>query len=112
MTAAAIIAWPGSFVRDVFSDVARNLVRYVLIAIGLFLVAFGFLITPLPGPLGVPFTLAGLILILRNSFHLRRVFIRFQRKHPKLIFPMRRLLRKNPEIAAVAYQQALRIEKL
>ncbi len=111
MTAAAIIAGPGISVRDAFADVGRNLVRWFLIAIGLGLIALGLVIMPLPGPLGFPPILAGLILVLRNSFRLRRQFIRFQRRHPKIVFPLRRLMRKNPEVAAVAYQQALRIEK-
>ena len=111
MTAADIIDWPRSFVRDVFADVGRNIVRWFLIAIGLVLVVLGFLMAPLPGPFGIPVTLAGLILVLRTSFRLRRVFIRFQRKHSKLVFPLRRLMRKDPQVAAVAYQQALRIEK-
>ena len=67
---------------------------------------------PLPGPLGLPVTLVGLVLVLRNSFRARRAFIRFQIKHPRIVFPLRRLLRREPEVLPVAWQQVLRIERL
>ena len=54
---------------------------------------------------------AGLIILMRNSYTARRRFIRYQRRHPKLFFPMRRLLRREPEIAAVLWQQTLRFER-
>jgi hypothetical protein len=90
---------------------AKSAMRYVLIGIGWVVVVAGVIIAPLPGPFGVPIIMVGLILILRNSYPLRRAFVRLQHKYPRFIFPIRRLLRKNPEIAAVAYQQALRVEK-
>jgi len=111
MTAATFFEWPRTLIRDILAEVGRNIVRWFLLFIGMMLIVLGVLMAPIPGPLGVPVTLAGLILVLRNSFRLRRVFIRFQRKHPRLIFPLRKLLRKDPEVAAIAYQQALRIEK-
>ena len=87
-------------------------VRWLLIGLGLVLIIAGFVIAPLPGPLGVPLTVAGLMLVLRNSFRAKRQFIRFQRAHPKIIFPLRRLLRRDPEVMAVAWQSMLRTEKL
>ena len=84
----------------------------MLLALGGALIILGVLMAPIPGPLGLPVTLAGLILVLRNSFRLRRVFIKVQRRHPRFIFPLRRLLKREPEVAAVAWQQALRIEKV
>src|SRR5437868_15092482 len=77
---------------------ARRALRYVLLAIGGALTVLGVLMAPLPGPLGLPVTLVGLMLVLRNSFRARRAFIRFQRKHPRIIFPLRRLLRRDPEV--------------
>ena len=35
-----------------------------------------------------------------------------QRRHPRVVFPLRRLIRRDPEIFPVLWQQALRIEKL
>lgn len=76
------------------------------------LVLAGIAIAPLPGPLGVPVSLAGLILILRNSYWAKRQFIRAQRARPKFVYPFRRLMRKKPEVAPVFWQQALRAEKV
>jgi hypothetical protein len=98
--------------RDVFADASRAALRWVLLGIGIVLVVFGILISPLPGPGGLPVTVIGLMLVLRNSFAARRIFIRVQRKHTKMIFPLRRLLRREPEVFPVAWQQALRIERM
>ena len=97
-------------------ELARELLgrisRVVLVALGLILIVAGFLIAPLPGPLSVPLTVAGLMLVLRNSFRARKQFVRFQHAHPKLLFPLRRLLRREPEVMPVAWQQVLRMERL
>jgi hypothetical protein len=104
-------------IRQPFADARASfllarVVRWLLILLGLILIVAGFAIAPLPGPLGVPLTVAGLMLVLRNSFRARRHFIRFQRAHPKWIFPLRRLLRRDPEVVAIAWQQMLRTERL
>lgn len=97
-------------------DFARALLaraaRWLLLIVGGLLILAGFLIAPLPGPLGVPLTVVGLMLVLRNSFWARKQFIKVQRAHPKVIFPLRRLLRREPEVLQVAWQQALRIERV
>jgi hypothetical protein len=97
-------------------ELARELLgrisRVVLVTLGLILIVAGFLIAPLPGPLGVPVTVVGLMLVLRNSFKARKQFVRFQHAHPKLLFPLRRLLRREPEVMPVAWQQVLRMERL
>jgi hypothetical protein len=97
-------------------ELARELLgrisRVVLVTLGLILILAGFLIAPLPGPLGVPLTVVGLMLVLRNSFRARKQFVRFQHAHPKLLFPLRRLLRREPEVFPVAWQQVLRMERL
>ena len=72
----------------------------------------GVLIAPLPGPMGLPVVAVGLIVVLRNSYKARRSFVRFQRAHPKMLYPVRRLLRRRPEILPVAWQMALRTERL
>ena len=54
----------------------------------------------------------GLMIVLRNSFKARRQFVRFSRAHPRMTSPIRRLLRRDPEILAVLYQQTLRVERL
>ncbi len=91
---------------------AIRMLRVALTVFGLVLVLLGIALAPLPGPLGVPVTVVGLMLVLRNSFWARRRFVRLQHRHPRWLFPLRRLLRKNPEIVPVAWQQALRVERL
>lgn len=86
--------------------------QWAVLALGWLMIVVGLVFAFLPGHLGVPVLALGLVLLLRNSYAARRRFIRFQRKHPKLIYPLRRLLRRNPEVLAVAWQQALRMERL
>lgn len=102
--------------RRTADDLAREFVsrflRVFLVMLGVLIVITGFLIAPLPGPMGLPVVVIGLMLILRNSFKARKQFVRFQHAHPKLVFPIRRLLRREPEVAPVAWQQTLRVERL
>jgi hypothetical protein len=97
-------------------ELARELVsrtvRFLLVLLGLAICLVGVLIAPLPGPGGLPVIVVGLMVILRNSFKARRHFVRFQRAHPKMIFPIRRLLRREPEVLQVAWQQVLRMERM
>lgn len=93
-------------------ELLTKLTRWLLLIVGGLVVLVGILIAPLPGPGGIPVIVVGLMIMLRNSFAARRQFVRFQRAHPKLIFPIRRLLRKEPEVLQVAWQQALRMERL
>lgn len=97
---------------DLAREIVARILRVTLVVLGLLLIAGGALIAPLPGPLGLPLTVVGLMLVLRNSFKARKQFVRFQHAHPKLIFPLRRLLRREPEVVLVAWQQALRVERL
>jgi hypothetical protein len=97
---------------DLAREIVARALRIILVTLGLVLIAAGALIAPLPGPLGLPLTVVGLMLVLRNSFKARKQFVRFQHAHPKLVFPLRRLLRREPEVVLVAWQQVLRIERL
>jgi Flp pilus assembly protein TadB len=98
--------------EDLAREMAGRVVRFLLVIVGLIIVIAGVLIAPLPGPMGLPIVVVGLMVVLRNSFKARRQFVRFQRAHPKVIFPIRRLLRREPEVLQVAWQQALRIERV
>jgi hypothetical protein len=102
--------------RNAADELAREIVgrvlRPFLVILGMLVVLAGILIAPLPGPGGLPVIVVGLMLILRNSFKARRHFVRFQRAHPKIVFPIRRLLRREPEVFPVAWQQVLRIERV
>jgi hypothetical protein len=43
---------------------------------------------------------------------IRRQFARLNRAYPKTLYPIRRLLRRNPEFVALLYHQALRVERI
>ncbi|MCW3849402.1 hypothetical protein OF829_19350 [Sphingomonas sp. LB-2] len=59
------------------------LIRYALIAAGLFLIALTPIVGPIPGPGGVFVFAGGLVLILRNSEWARKRFARFKRRWPR-----------------------------
>jgi hypothetical protein len=93
-------------------EVAARIGRWLLILVGVVLMAGGVAMAPLPGPLGMPVFVVGLMLVLRNSVKARRQFVRIQHAHPKMVFPIRRLLRREPEIMPVFWQQCLRMERV
>jgi hypothetical protein len=98
---------------DVFArELLLRIGRWLMIGVGLLVVLAGVLISPLPGPGGIPVIVVGLMLVLRNSFWARKQFIRVQKRHPNWVFPIRRLLRREPEVFPVAWQQVLRMERL
>jgi hypothetical protein len=90
----------------------RRAWRFALLTVGWTLMTVGLVFAVLPGHIGVPVFMVGLIVVLRTSRPARRLFIGLQRRHPRWFFPIRRLLRRQPEVAAVAWQQVLRTERL
>jgi len=88
---------------------ARKGVQWMWIGLGGFLVLAGIVIAPLPGPFGLPISLLGLVVILRNSSSAKRSFIRMQRRHPKVLFPVRRMIRGK--VFEVLWRQTLKIER-
>ena len=97
---------------DLAREVVSRFKRLGFVLFGLAIVALGILIAPIPGPGGIPVIVVGLMIVLRNSFKARRQFVRFSRAHPKLTSPIRRLLRRDPEVLKVLYQQTLRVERI
>lgn len=94
--------------------IVRRGVRWVLMGVGGILILVGGLAQLTPLPIHFPALLvvvAGLVLVLRSSYSARRTFIKVQRRHPKMVFPLRRLLRREPEVMPVAWQQLLRTER-
>ena len=92
----------------------RKGMRMALVGVGLVIMAIGVPLALLPW-LHIPGALilaTGLVVVLRNSFSARRTFIRAQRRHPKFVFPIRRLIRREPEVFPVAWQATLRFERL
>lgn len=86
--------------------------RWAFMGLGLLIVLAGIAIAPLPGPGGIPVIVVGLMIIMRNSFWAKRQFVRFQRAHPRTLFPIRRLLRREPEVLPVFWQSILRMERV
>ncbi|HEX3919027.1 MAG TPA: hypothetical protein VHW60_16945 [Caulobacteraceae bacterium] len=89
----------------------RRVGRWLVIGVGYALIVVGAVGAVLPGHLGVPILALGLVIALRSSFRARRQFIGLQRRHPRILFPVRRLLRREPEVFPVAWQAVLRLER-
>jgi len=88
---------------------SRKMLGWVLIALGLALIAAGFVLIIIPGHYFL--IVFGLILVLGNSFWARRQFVHLKRRHPNWIMPIRKLLRRNPPVVSVFWQQILKIER-
>jgi hypothetical protein len=97
---------------EVAREIAARVKRVGMVLLGLLIILAGVLISPLPGPGGIPVIGVGLMIVLKNSFKARRQFVRLHRAHPRMISPIRRLLRRDPEFVALFYQQYLRVERL
>ncbi len=67
--------------------------KTLLIALGMVIILLGALISPLPGPLGLPVAMVGAIVVLKNSSTARRQFVRWKRRYPRLFAPAMRILR-------------------
>jgi hypothetical protein len=110
------LAVPAKRVHRTTDDLAREIIsrarRTGGLLLGLAIVLAGIAIAPIPGPGGLPVIVIGVMIVLRNSYKARRQFVRFQRAHPKMAFPIRRLLRREPEFMPVFWQQTLRVERL
>ncbi|MFT4075200.1 MAG: PGPGW domain-containing protein [Asticcacaulis sp.] len=85
--------------------------KLLMTVLGLVLMAVGVVITPLPGPFGVPVILLGLIILLRSSMWVKRLFMRLVKRHPKLLKPLRAMLRPGAKVVAMLWLQALRLER-
>jgi hypothetical protein len=92
----------------------RKGMRLALIGLGVLIMLLGIPIALLPWLhiVGALLVALGLVFVLRNSFSARRTFIKAQRRHPKIVFPIRRLIRREPEVIPVVWQQTLRVEQL
>ena len=89
----------------------RRVGRWAAVGAGYAMITVGAVGAVLPGHLGAPVLAVGLVIALRSSFRARRQFVEAQHRHPKILFPVRRLLRREPEVAPVAWQAVLRMER-
>ncbi len=87
------------------------LLKLLMTVAGASLMLVGIVVTPLPGPFGVPIILLGLILVLRGSTWVKRLFVRLVHKYPKLLKPVRALLRPGAKVVALLWMNALRMER-
>lgn len=85
--------------------------RWFWIAIGFVLIVIGVVgaLIPFTLHLGGVFAVLGLILVLRNSRAWRRRFVRLQRRHPRWLYPVRRVLRG--QVLPVLWHEAMRMER-
>ena len=97
---------------EIAREIASRVKRFGMVVLGFAIIVLGVIISPLPGPGGIPIIVVGLMVVLRNSFKARRQFVRLHRAHPRMISPIRRLLRRDPEFLVMFYQQYLRVERL
>ncbi len=79
-------------------------VGFVLIAVGIVGALIPFTLHLLGG-----FAVLGVILVLRNSRTWRRRFIRMQHRHPRWLYPVRRVLKG--QVVPVLWHEALRTER-
>ena len=93
-------------------EIAARVARWLLLGLGGVIMVAGLILAPLPFHIGLPLLVVGLMIVLRNSFKAKRQFLRVQRAHPNMVFPIRRLMRREPEIIQVFWQQYLRVERL
>lgn len=101
-----------SAARELLADIVTRFLRFGLILVGVVIMVTGFAIAPLPGPFGLPVAVVGLMIVMRNSMWAKRRFIDAKRRWPNWVYPVRRLMRREPEFAAVMWQQMLRTERL
>ena len=71
--------------------------RRFLLGLGWLIILIGLALGPIPGPGGIPIIALGSMLVLSQSLTARKQFVRLQKKHPKFMGPIRKLIsrRKN-----------------
>ncbi|MDB5471795.1 MAG: hypothetical protein JWR84_3355 [Caulobacter sp.] len=79
--------------------------------LGFLVIVLGILVAPLPGPGGIPVITLGLILVLRASYGAKRLFIKAHHRWPRVLSPIRRLLRRNSPFVSIFWQMMLRVER-
>jgi hypothetical protein len=107
---------PGAPLAGLFASAqkaAQDGFRLLFLTLGWVLICGGVVLAILPflHTLGVLLLAIGLIVVLRNSYKAKRQFIQMHRRHPRFVHPVRRLIRREPEIFPVLWQQMLRLER-
>ncbi|MGZ8408071.1 MAG: hypothetical protein ACXWVJ_08595 [Caulobacteraceae bacterium] len=107
---AAMIADP-RLAAEPIGGAVKHGVRYAWLGLGFLVIGVGVVGAVLPGHLGVPLLAVGLAIVLRNSRTARKHFVKAQHRHPNVVFPLRRILRRWQDIVPVAWHQLLRTER-
>ncbi len=87
------------------------LLKVLMMIAGVVTMALGVIITPLPGPFGVPIIIVGLIILLRSSTWVKRQFVKQVKKHPRSFGKIRVMLRPGAKILALMWLNTLRCER-
>lgn len=94
------------------NGLGRRLWRWARILVGVLIIAVAIPISWLPGPLGLPIAVVGLAIVLQSSMWAKRRFISLKQRHPNWVHPLRRLMRRRPEVAPVFWRMTLKTERL
>jgi hypothetical protein len=73
----------------------RSFTKPFLVAFAFVLIGVGFVMWPLPIPLGIPMIATGCVILLRYTWTGRRFFVRLKRRFPQTLGPVRDRLRRN-----------------
>ncbi len=87
------------------------LLKVLMMLAGVVTMVLGVIITPLPGPFGVPVIILGLVILLRSSTWMKRQFVKQVKKHPHSLGKVRALLRPGAKILALVWLNMLRCER-
>jgi hypothetical protein len=69
--------------------------RRFLLGLGWLIILVGLALGPIPGPGGIPIIAFGSMLVLSQSLTARKQFVRLQKKYPKFMGPIRKLLSRR-----------------
>lgn len=86
--------------------------RVLALALGVALMITGVVISPLPGPMGLPLVLLGLVIALKASIWAKRRFIHLTLKYPKWLMPLRQMLRPKAKVVMIFYRILRKAERM
>ncbi|TDI62169.1 MAG: hypothetical protein E2O92_01690 [Alphaproteobacteria bacterium] len=73
----------------------NNLKRRLLLAVGWLIIVVGAILGVIPGPGGIPIVAVGAMIVLSQSRAARKQFIRLQKRFPKVMGSIRRVLKRK-----------------
>ncbi len=73
----------------------NNLKCRLLLAVGWLIIVVGAILGVIPGPGGIPIVAVGAMIVLSQSRAARKQFIRLQKRFPKVMGSIRRVLKRK-----------------